>query len=79
MPELGNSHRAGNWVGSNDELLVMWNLAFLEDEVARLAGEGGFMHETPLLFDVGDEIEIDFHRIRVLGHARFSYWRGFLG
>ena len=35
------------------------------------------MHETPLLFDISDEIGLDYHRIRVLGHATLSYWRGF--
>ncbi|WP_264211275.1 DUF4178 domain-containing protein [Leisingera thetidis] len=50
---------------------------FIADEQARLAGEAGVMHAAPLLFGLGSTIRLDGRTLRILGHARFSYGRGF--
>jgi len=48
----------------------------LEDEGLRLAGEQGVLHQVPMLFGLGDEIQINAARYQILGQARFSYGRG---
>ncbi|MES0827109.1 DUF4178 domain-containing protein [Ruegeria sp. SCP11] len=35
------------------------------------------MHDAPLLFELGDTIELGRKSIQILGHARYSYGRGF--
>ncbi|KIC20291.1 DUF4178 domain-containing protein [Leisingera sp. ANG-Vp] len=50
---------------------------FLEDDQARLAGEQGVMHEAPMLFGLGSSIRLGGRTMQILGHARFSYGRGF--
>lgn len=50
---------------------------FLDDAQARLAGGQGVMHDAPMLFGLGDTIRLGGRRLRLLGHARFSYGRGF--
>lgn len=49
----------------------------LQDDAAKLAGEQGVMHDTPLLFGIGDTVTGARRDIVILGHARFSYGRGF--
>jgi predicted RNA-binding Zn-ribbon protein involved in translation (DUF1610 family) len=49
---------------------------FHEDEAVRLAGEAGVMHDAPLLFGLGDRVRCAAGVFDVLGHARFSYGRG---
>lgn len=49
---------------------------FLEDQGAKVAGEAGVMHDMPLLFGLGDTVQIASWQFAVLGHARFSYGRG---
>jgi hypothetical protein len=49
---------------------------FLGDDQVRLAGEQGVMHDVPLLFGLGDTIQLAGQVVRILGHARFSYGRG---
>ncbi len=40
------------------------------------AGASGEMHDAPALFGIGDSVQLDRARIDILGHARFSYGRG---
>lgn len=49
---------------------------FLSDHAAEQAGEGGVMHDVPLLFGLGDDIRLGRNRYHIVGHARFSYGRG---
>ena len=49
----------------------------LEDDVSKVAGEQGVMHDAPLLFGLGDTVKLGRETIRLLGHARFSYGPGF--
>ncbi|WP_227445973.1 DUF4178 domain-containing protein [Cognatishimia sp. F0-27] len=42
----------------------------------RHAGTAGEMLDAPLLFDVGDRVTLGLDTYDVLGHARFSYGRG---
>lgn len=41
-----------------------------------MAGEAGVMHDAPLLFGLGDRVCCAAGVFDVLGHARFSYGRG---
>lgn len=50
---------------------------FLADDRALTAGQGGEMHDTPLLFGIGDQVVLGSFRIDIYGHARYSYGRGF--
>lgn len=50
---------------------------FLEQEQTLLAGEQGVMHDVPMLFGLGDTIRLGRQSVQILGHARFSYGRGF--
>ncbi len=49
----------------------------LNDETASVAGDQGVMHDAPLLFGVGDRVVMGRTSTRILGHARYSYGRGF--
>ncbi|WP_236626222.1 DUF4178 domain-containing protein [Actibacterium mucosum] len=49
----------------------------MQDDVARLAGEQGVMHDAPMLFGVGDLVINGGVTVAIHGHARFSYGRGF--
>ncbi|MBY6201377.1 DUF4178 domain-containing protein [Maritalea mobilis] len=40
-------------------------------------GDHGVMHETPMLFGIGDAVWADGTQFEVVGHARFDYGRGF--
>lgn len=40
------------------------------------AGSAGEMHDSPGLFGLGDSVKLGRRRWQVLGHARFSYGRG---
>ena len=46
------------------------------DKVFRSAGQQGFMQEVPGLFQLGKPARVEDHQIVPLGHARFSYGRG---
>jgi len=48
----------------------------IEDEAVREAGQAGVMHDVPTLFRLGDTAIVAGDRFRILGHARFSYGRG---
>jgi DNA-directed RNA polymerase subunit RPC12/RpoP len=50
---------------------------FLKGDHIELAGEQGVMHEAPQLFVVGDTVELGGKTLQILGHARYSYGRGF--
>lgn len=41
------------------------------------AGEQGEMHDAPLLFGLGDQVHLGSTSTVLLGHARYSYGRGF--
>lgn len=47
-----------------------------QDDVVELAGEAGVMHDAPLLFGLGDQVTANGETFDILGHARFSYGRG---
>jgi hypothetical protein len=49
---------------------------FLRDAAFEIAGDGGVLHELPLLIGLGDSFRIGRREFRTLGHARFSYGRG---
>lgn len=48
----------------------------IEDAVVRHAGQAGVMHEAPMLIALGDRVSIWQDSYDILGHARFSYGRG---
>lgn len=50
---------------------------YLQNERVLNAGSSGEMHDVPLLFGLGDRVRLGKNRLEVLGHARFSYGRGF--
>lgn len=50
---------------------------FLQDAQVKLAGKQGVMHDAPLLFGLGNRLGLGGKSIRLLGHARYSYGRGF--
>ena len=49
----------------------------IETDAVRLAGQAGTMAEVPLMFDIGDRVTCGKVTVEILGHARFSYGRGF--
>lgn len=49
---------------------------YLKDSVFLNAGTSGDMHETPMLFELGDQIYIEGNKFETLGHARFDYGPG---
>ncbi|WP_235216127.1 DUF4178 domain-containing protein [Ruegeria halocynthiae] len=49
----------------------------INDAHVTLAGEQGVMHGAPLLFGIGDQVVLGQTSTRILGHARYSYGRGF--
>jgi predicted RNA-binding Zn-ribbon protein involved in translation (DUF1610 family) len=49
----------------------------LEDASVRLAGREGVMHDVPMLIGLGDGVTCGRETVEILGHARFSYGRGF--
>ncbi len=50
---------------------------FLADDKALTAGEGGEMHDAPMLFGIGDKVILGSLKVDIYGHARYSYGRGF--
>ncbi len=50
--------------------------SLLRDAVWELAGEGGFMQDAPSLVQLGQHVEIEGLHLMPVGHARFSYGRG---
>lgn len=50
---------------------------FLADDKALTAGQGGEMHDAPLLFGIGDKVSMGAYTVDLMGHARYSYGRGF--
>lgn len=49
---------------------------YLQDDRLLNAGQSGEMHDSPLLFGLGDRVRFGKTRVDILGHARFSYGRG---
>lgn len=49
----------------------------LRDTQVLAAGEQGIMHDAPLLFGLGDQVRLGRTSTTLLGHARYSYGRGF--
>ncbi len=49
----------------------------LSDDVVRKAGQEGVMHDVPMLFGIGDSVTCGKETVEIMGHARFSYGRGF--
>ncbi len=49
----------------------------IEDDAVRQAGQAGVMHAAQMLFGLGDRITVWGTSYDILGHARFSYGRGF--
>ncbi|GGE32807.1 hypothetical protein GCM10011360_20830 [Primorskyibacter flagellatus] len=47
-----------------------------DDAVVKQAGDAGVMHDAPLLFGIGDRVACAPGTFDILGHARFSYGRG---
>lgn len=48
----------------------------IEDEAVRQAGQAGVMHEVPMPFGLGDRVQAAGRSYDILGHARYSYGRG---
>lgn len=48
----------------------------LRDDAFELAGEGGIMQDAPSLIELGQMVRVDGERLTPIGHARFSYGRG---
>lgn len=49
----------------------------VNDAQVTSAGEQGVMHEAPLLFGIGDQVVLGRTSTMIIGHARYSYGRGF--
>lgn len=49
---------------------------FVKDSALLSAGHAGDMHAGPQLFGLGDCVRFGKTRVTLLGHARFSYGRG---
>lgn len=49
----------------------------VNDTQVQAAGAQGEMHYAPLLFGLGDHVQMGGTATRILGHARYSYGRGF--
>ncbi|WP_171181401.1 DUF4178 domain-containing protein [Ruegeria sp. HKCCD8929] len=49
----------------------------VHDAHVTLAGEQGEMHDAPHLFGIGDRVQLGQTSTLILGHARYSYGRGF--
>ncbi len=49
---------------------------YLVGDHLKNAGNSGEMHDAPLLFQVGQTVQIDTYVCDILGHARFDYGRG---
>ncbi|MEP3674842.1 DUF4178 domain-containing protein [Sulfitobacter sp.] len=49
---------------------------FLETDHLRNAGASGEMHDTPLLFKIGQTVRTGASSFEVMGHARFDYGTG---
>lgn len=49
----------------------------VNDQQVTLAGDQGVMHDAPLLFGIGDLVLLGRTSTMILGHARYSYGRGF--
>ncbi|MCM2563239.1 DUF4178 domain-containing protein [Lutimaribacter sp. EGI FJ00015] len=49
---------------------------YLQDDRLLTAGQSGEMHDAPALIHLGETVTLGHARITALGHARFSYGRG---
>ncbi|MFZ7091079.1 DUF4178 domain-containing protein [Primorskyibacter sp. 2E233] len=49
---------------------------YLDGARLRAAGKAGEMHDGPKLFDLGDTVRLGEATVQIMGHARFSYGRG---
>ncbi|WGW04653.1 DUF4178 domain-containing protein [Tropicibacter oceani] len=49
---------------------------YLDGAGLHAAGQSGEMHDGPKLFDLGDTVGLGDATVQILGHARFSYGRG---
>lgn len=49
----------------------------INDAQVQLTGEQGVMHDAPLLFELGNQVVLGRTSTTILGHARYSYGRGF--
>jgi hypothetical protein len=49
---------------------------YLQSDRLLSAGSAGEMHDSPALFGVGNQVKLGRTTWDVLGHARFSYGRG---
>lgn len=49
---------------------------FLDGANLRAAGQSGEMHDSPTLFGLGDTVKLGRNRVTIMGHARYSYGRG---
>lgn len=50
---------------------------YLDGEHMAGAGVQGVMHDAPLLFGIGDSVDLSGEQFNIIGHARYSYGRGF--
>jgi len=50
---------------------------FREGDALAPLGNHGEMHDTPMLFGIGDTIHAEERAYSVLGHVRYDYGRGF--
>ncbi len=49
----------------------------INETQVQAAGTQGDMHDAPLLFGLGDHVHLGCSKTLILGHARYSYGRGF--
>ena len=49
---------------------------YLDGQRLEAAGRSGEMHDGPKLFDIGDRVRMGQASVEVMGHARYSYGRG---
>ncbi len=49
---------------------------YMQSDRLLTAGDAGEMHDSPALFGIGDIVKLGRKAWEVLGHARFSYGRG---
>ncbi|WP_136443307.1 DUF4178 domain-containing protein [Pacificoceanicola onchidii] len=49
---------------------------YLDGAQLRNAGQSGEMHDGPSLFGIGDTVHFGGNSVQIMGHARYSYGRG---
>lgn len=77
-----NCLNCGNQISTQMKLVRMLTCdgcgttLYVQDKALLDAGHAGEMHDGPMLFGLGDHVRFSKTHVDILGHARFSYGRG---